>query len=299
MWSFLLLWSCMGIVVVGALEKVKGHKGGRLNIRCTYESGYESNSKYLCKGKCLFGNKVIVVKSGSPAKDRRFSLSDDTTARVFTVTITDLRQEDAGQYWCGVERTLIADVYSEIMVLVKRDITTEGPTIRLCLMTSTRVSTAPLTHQTLESQTSPPDSGSFVNIIVITAGGLVLFLICAVLLIVAIWKKKTCGLGSFSAQGLHLTFRKGEDNTYETETPAVVSNSHTAQSNDGSAENTVAVDTDLDFMTAAAAVTNSVNPDQICTELTPSRHSHIYQSLTAASLQEESIYHTIQQTMME
>uniref|UniRef100_A0A8C1ZNP9 Immunoglobulin domain-containing protein n=1 Tax=Cyprinus carpio TaxID=7962 RepID=A0A8C1ZNP9_CYPCA len=285
-------------VVVGALEKVTGHRGESLNIRCTYKSGYESNSKYLCKGACNIGNKVIMVKSGSPAKDQRFSLSDDRTARVFTVTITDLRQEDEGQYWCGVERTVI-DVYSEILVLVKRDITTEGPTIRLCLMTSTRVSTAPLTHQTLQAQTSPPDSGSFVNIIVITAGGLVLFLICAVLLIVAIWKKKTCGLVSFSAQGLHLTFRKGEDNTYETETPAVVSNSHTAQSNDGSAENTVAVDTDLDFMTAAAAVRNSVNPDQICTELTPSRHSHIYQSLTAASLQEESIYHTIQQTMME
>uniref|UniRef100_A0A8C2FGI7 CMRF35-like molecule 1 n=1 Tax=Cyprinus carpio TaxID=7962 RepID=A0A8C2FGI7_CYPCA len=298
MWSFLLLWSCMGIVVVGAPVTVTGHRGESLNIRCTYESGYESNSKYLCKGACKIGNKVILVKSGSPAEDQRFSLSDARTARVFTVTITELRQEDAGQYWCGVERTLI-DVYSEILVLVKLDITTEGPTIRLCLMTSTRVSTAPLTHQTLQAQTSPPDSGSFVNIIVITAGGLVLFLICAVLLIVAIWKKKTCGLGSFSAQGLHLTFRKGEDNTYETETPAVVSNSHTAQSNAGSAENTVAVDTDLDFMTAAAAVTNSVNPDQICTELTPGRHSHIYQSLTAASLQEESIYHTIQQTMME
>ncbi|XP_016380313.1 CMRF35-like molecule 1 [Sinocyclocheilus rhinocerous] len=229
-----------------------------------------------------------MVKSGSPAKDQRFSLSDDTTARVFTVTITDLRTEDEGQYWCGVER-ILPDVYSEILLLVKQDKRpAEVTTISLCLITSTRVLTAPLTHQTLLAQTPPPDSGSFVIIIIITAGGLVLLLICAVLLIVAIRKKMMCGLVSFSAEGLHLRFRKGEENTYETENAAVVSNSHTAQSNDVSE----AADTDLDYMNAAAAaVRNSVNP-----ELNTSRHSHIYQSLTADS-QEESVYHCIHQSM--
>uniref|UniRef100_A0A673MHW7 CMRF35-like molecule 1 n=1 Tax=Sinocyclocheilus rhinocerous TaxID=307959 RepID=A0A673MHW7_9TELE len=308
MWSFLLLWSCMRIVVVGAQKTVIGHRGGRFDIRCPYESGYESNPKYFCKGECKFGNKFIMVKSGSPAKDQRFSLSDDTTARVFTVTITDLRTEDEGQYWCGVER-ILPDVYSEILLLVKQDKRpAEVTTISLCLITSTRVLTAPLTHQTLLAQTPPPDSGkhlstshtltcfslscvfsgSFVIIIIITAGGLVLLLICAVLLIVAIRKKMMCGLVSFSAEGLHLRFRKGEENTYETENAAVVSNSHTAQSNDVSE----AADTDLDYMNAAAAaVRNSVNP-----ELNTSRHSHIYQSLTADS-QEESVYHCIHQSM--
>ncbi|XP_016361968.1 CMRF35-like molecule 5 isoform X1 [Sinocyclocheilus anshuiensis] len=115
----LLVCSSICTVVAGA-HVVTGHRGGRANIRCPYESGYESNPKYFCKGECKFGNKVIMVKSGSPAKDQRFSLSDDMTARVFTVTITDLRTEDAGQYWCAVERTL-PDVYSEILLLVKQD----------------------------------------------------------------------------------------------------------------------------------------------------------------------------------
>uniref|UniRef100_A0A671NIJ9 CMRF35-like molecule 5 n=1 Tax=Sinocyclocheilus anshuiensis TaxID=1608454 RepID=A0A671NIJ9_9TELE len=114
----LLVCSSICTVVAGA-HVVTGHRGGRANIRCPYESGYESNPKYFCKGECKFGNKVIMVKSGSPAKDQRFSLSDDMTARVFTVTITDLRTEDAGQYWCAVERTL-PDVYSEILLLVKQ-----------------------------------------------------------------------------------------------------------------------------------------------------------------------------------
>ncbi len=107
-------------VVVVAPETVTGHRGERLDIRCRYEAGYELYSKYFCKGECTFGDKNIMIKSGSPAKDERFSLTDNTTARVFTVSITDLRTEDEGRYWCAVERTLpFKDVYSEIMLLVK------------------------------------------------------------------------------------------------------------------------------------------------------------------------------------
>ncbi|XP_057187454.1 CMRF35-like molecule 3 [Triplophysa rosa] len=116
----LLLFSCINTAVVGAPVLVTGHRGETVHITCPYESGYETNKKYLCKGKCGFRNKVIIVESGSPAKDKRFSLIDDTTARVFTVTITDLRTEDEGKYWCGVSTSyLLPDQYSEILLLVK------------------------------------------------------------------------------------------------------------------------------------------------------------------------------------
>ncbi|XP_016116680.1 CMRF35-like molecule 6 [Sinocyclocheilus grahami] len=125
----LLVWFSICTVAAGAPVTVTGYRGGKADIRCAYESGYKSNPKYLCKGECIFGSRNIVVKSGSPAEDQRFSLTDDTTARVFTVTITDLRSEDAGQYWCGVDRTL-TDVYSEILLLVKQvNKTTEVSTI--------------------------------------------------------------------------------------------------------------------------------------------------------------------------
>ncbi|XP_051742167.1 CMRF35-like molecule 8 isoform X3 [Ctenopharyngodon idella] len=123
--------SALSAVVVGAADTVTGHRGERVEIRCSYESGYESNSKYFCKGECIIGFKNIMVKSGSAAKDERFSLTDDTTNRVFTVTITDLRTEDEGQYWCAVKRTLsLTDVYSEILLQIKQDKkTTEVSTI--------------------------------------------------------------------------------------------------------------------------------------------------------------------------
>ncbi len=75
--------------------------------------------KNFYKGKSKYGNAKIMIESGSSAEDERFSLTDNTTARVFTVSITDLRSEDEGQYWCAVERTLTTDVYSEILLLVK------------------------------------------------------------------------------------------------------------------------------------------------------------------------------------
>ncbi|XP_051771177.1 CMRF35-like molecule 1 [Ctenopharyngodon idella] len=272
MWSFiLLLWSWIRIaVVVGASETIIGYRGERVEIRCSYESRYESNSKYFCKGECSFGFKIIMVKSGSPAKDERFSLTDDTTNRVFTVTITDLRTEDEGQYWCAVKRTLpFTDVYSEILLKVKQ---------------------GPLT------QITSPDTSSFGIII---TGVLVLLLISAVLLIVAVRKKKqTCGLFSSFTEGLHLTLRKGAENEYDEGNPTVLPNSHTAQSDNISAENefhrpvnTEPADTDLDYTNVTSAATNSQNLDQIYTELNASRQSHIYQCLRADSARKESIYH--------
>ncbi|KAL7852137.1 hypothetical protein SRHO_G00179220 [Serrasalmus rhombeus] len=83
---------------------------------------YKTSIKYLCRGECsaLWRTKVIPVQSGS-AEDQRFSLDDDTAARVFTITITDLRPEDGGRYWCGVKRPQpLPDLYTEILLLVEQ-----------------------------------------------------------------------------------------------------------------------------------------------------------------------------------
>ncbi|KAG1955810.1 CMRF35-like molecule [Pimephales promelas] len=276
MWNrIVLLWACIRIAVGGgAPRKITGYRGERVDIRCSYDSRYESNSKYFCKGECIYGNKIIMVKSGSPAEDERFSLTDDTTARVFTVTITDLRTEDQGQYWCAVERSIITDVYSEILLLVKLDALAQTPF----------------------PKTSSPDTGS---IGIIVAGVLFLLLICAVLFVLAIRKKKlTCGLAIFTAR-LHLLLRKGEENEYDKarlSCPTVLPNSNAAQSDNSSAANeipTKAANTNLFYINVAAASTNSLSPDPIYTELNASRQSHVYQDLTADSAQEESIYHSI------
>uniref|UniRef100_A0A8C1UEU8 Si:ch211-114l13.12 n=1 Tax=Cyprinus carpio TaxID=7962 RepID=A0A8C1UEU8_CYPCA len=83
-------------------------------IICSYDSIYKSKPKSLCKGKCS-------TRDRNPLSETRFSLTDNKTAHIFTVTITDLRTEDQGQYWCGVEtgwRKL--DVFTEIHLEIKR-----------------------------------------------------------------------------------------------------------------------------------------------------------------------------------
>ncbi|XP_077054374.1 uncharacterized protein LOC143706387 isoform X2 [Siphateles boraxobius] len=124
----LLIFLLMLIMSVLACETTKiftvtGYEGGNAEIRCPYESGYEEKNKYLCRGECkvsLLNNKDIPVESGSPAKDRRFSLSDNRTTRIFTVTITDLRTEDQGQYWCGVRTGYLKlDKFKEINLEIK------------------------------------------------------------------------------------------------------------------------------------------------------------------------------------
>ncbi|XP_048051261.1 CMRF35-like molecule 5 isoform X2 [Megalobrama amblycephala] len=185
MWDVLLLFSSIcTAVVVGAPDTVTGHRGERVEIRCSYKPGYESNSKYFCKGECVIGSKNIMVKSGSPAKDERFSLTDDKKNRVFTVTITDLRTADEGQYWCAVERSLpLTDVYSEILLQVKMDNkTTEASTISPFSNTSSYFSTKEMnpqstiithTEKNISSTGHAPHSGSVIYVSV----GLVIMVI--------------------------------------------------------------------------------------------------------------------------
>ncbi len=96
------------------------HERGKVEIRCPYESRYKGNNKYLCRGECPILNKDKVIESGSAAKDKRFSLTDNKSAQIFTVTITDLRTEDQGQYWCGIITGLgRSDHYTEIYLKIE------------------------------------------------------------------------------------------------------------------------------------------------------------------------------------
>ncbi|XP_073698628.1 LOW QUALITY PROTEIN: polymeric immunoglobulin receptor-like [Garra rufa] len=104
----LLIFNLLLLMSVVACEMKEiltftAHERGKVEIRCPYESKYEEHNKYLCRGKCPRLFKEKVVESGSAAQDERFSLTDDKTAHIFTVTITDLRTEDQGKYWCGIE----------------------------------------------------------------------------------------------------------------------------------------------------------------------------------------------------
>ncbi|XP_041961096.1 uncharacterized protein LOC121719476 isoform X8 [Alosa sapidissima] len=118
-----ILYLCLisGVNAVMALIQVTGYVGRSAVIRCPYDRSYVGYSKYLCRGKCIWGSKDIPVRTEAgqtKAINGRFSLHDDTTAGVFTVTITGLTAGDSGQYWCGVKTgTGRYDVFTEVKLV--------------------------------------------------------------------------------------------------------------------------------------------------------------------------------------
>ncbi|KAK7161048.1 hypothetical protein R3I94_003887 [Phoxinus phoxinus] len=78
---------------------VRGTEGREVNITCRYPEGYENSYKYFYKG--IYRERVIIIQSHGIKTSPRFSLKDDPQTRSFTVTISDLKMEDAGPYGCG------------------------------------------------------------------------------------------------------------------------------------------------------------------------------------------------------
>lgn len=76
--------------------------GEHLKISCDYESDLKNHVKFICKASdpSLCETSGIKVSSETNSNGR-FSLRDEESAGVFTVTITDLTVEDSGIYWCG------------------------------------------------------------------------------------------------------------------------------------------------------------------------------------------------------
>lgn len=100
---------------VGVLN-VTGYLRREVNISCSYDPGYESYEKYLCKNSC--GRGDVLITTTNPVK-YKYMIHDDKIARIFSTTISDLRSMDAGKYWCGVKKFL-KDVYTEVeLKLVK------------------------------------------------------------------------------------------------------------------------------------------------------------------------------------
>uniref|UniRef100_A0A8C7UZV1 Immunoglobulin domain-containing protein n=1 Tax=Oncorhynchus mykiss TaxID=8022 RepID=A0A8C7UZV1_ONCMY len=109
------MWS----VYSAELITVERYKGGKAEIRCPYREEWRSHQKYLCKGskmECItfLGDNDIETEDEERSSKWRYSLQDDKGVRVFIVTITNLMSDDAGTYWCGVERFgLDPEVYGD------------------------------------------------------------------------------------------------------------------------------------------------------------------------------------------
>ncbi|KAI3363262.1 hypothetical protein L3Q82_011890 [Scortum barcoo] len=97
----LILTGLSGIYSVTTVSQVSVKAGGSITIPCLYESWYIKNVKYLCKGG-HWNSCSKEIKTNQP-NSGKFSISDDKSRRIFTVTIKDLTDTDTGYYWCALE----------------------------------------------------------------------------------------------------------------------------------------------------------------------------------------------------
>ncbi|KYO31103.1 hypothetical protein Y1Q_0016457 [Alligator mississippiensis] len=125
MWMLpLWLWILFpGSVAVTGPRTVTGPEGGSVSVTCRYDKGYEENGKFWCREgssfRCLNG-EFILETNGSEAKVRegRFSIQDNHSLHVFTVSMEHLTKADAGTYHCGVLRTRLPDPRHPVEVIV-------------------------------------------------------------------------------------------------------------------------------------------------------------------------------------
>ncbi|KAM9428228.1 polymeric immunoglobulin receptor-like isoform 2-T3 [Salvelinus alpinus] len=114
-----LLLAAVWSVCTAELITVDGYKGGKAEIRCPYREEWRSHQKFLCKGskmECItfLADNDIETEGEEWTSKWRYSLHDDKGVRVFIVTITNMMSDDAGTYWCGVERFgLDPEVYGD------------------------------------------------------------------------------------------------------------------------------------------------------------------------------------------
>ncbi|XP_050957373.1 polymeric immunoglobulin receptor isoform X7 [Labeo rohita] len=107
------------------MPPVVGREGDSAEIKCPYDEKHSTEKTCLRSGKCFPKDAQNIIQSDeNHVKNPKISVKEDTELNLFTVTMTDLRAEDAGKYWCAVK-----DVFNlpiELMIIMKDVITHEA-----------------------------------------------------------------------------------------------------------------------------------------------------------------------------
>ncbi|XP_052402684.1 polymeric immunoglobulin receptor-like isoform X2 [Carassius gibelio] len=170
------------------MPPVIGREGDSVQIKCPYDEKHSTGMclrrgtclskevKYLCKGKCFTKDAQIIIRSDEDhVKNPKISVKDDTELNLFTVTMTELRAEDAGKYWCAVK-----DVFNlpiELMIIRKNEMTTSDT------KRQTPQDKPEMTSSDTEKETVQETEKTGFFVIVVVAVGLILLVLVVALIL--------------------------------------------------------------------------------------------------------------------
>ncbi|XP_039715592.1 CMRF35-like molecule 1 isoform X6 [Pteropus medius] len=127
-------------------EEVSGMERGSLTVPCRYDPEWKTHRKWWCRGAAWSSCKILVQTTGSEREVRkgRVSIMDSQGNFTFTVTMEELRLDDADTYWCGIERTGVdPGVTVKVTIGPASTTTTTATTITI----TATVFTAPVTPE--------------------------------------------------------------------------------------------------------------------------------------------------------
>ncbi|XP_027481685.1 CMRF35-like molecule 1 isoform X2 [Zalophus californianus] len=141
--------------LIAVSNAVSGPVRGSLTVQCRYGPGWETYSKWWCRGAKWKDCRILVQTDGSEqeVKGHHVSIRDNQKSRTFTVTMEELRWNDADTYWCGIERSG-TDLGVKVKVTIDPVSTTTTTT------TSTTMSTTPAETKGPRTVTSHHSNGS-------------------------------------------------------------------------------------------------------------------------------------------
>ncbi|XP_034008534.1 uncharacterized protein LOC117499945 isoform X2 [Trematomus bernacchii] len=122
--AHLILAGLTGIQSIITVSEVSVKAGDPISIPCLYDLKFKDNGKYLCKGKWWL-TCDCVVQTNNPDNSNQFSISDDQTQGIITVTIHNPK-DDGESYWCAIEKK-----NSDVRRRFKLSVTTGMPSLHV------------------------------------------------------------------------------------------------------------------------------------------------------------------------
>ncbi|RXN38011.1 polymeric immunoglobulin receptor-like protein [Labeo rohita] len=151
--------------------------GGSASISCKYIRN--QNQGFFCRGD----QPDICVRDGVRVSSKnsingRFSLTDETSAGVFTVNISNLTAEDSGKYWCAEENSG-SFILTEVQLHVKGEMTTSDTKRK---MSQDKENPEMTTSDTKTETSQDKEKPGFSAIVVVSVGLILLALVIVFIL---------------------------------------------------------------------------------------------------------------------
>ncbi|NXR37006.1 CLM3 protein, partial [Zosterops hypoxanthus] len=85
-------------------EVQRRREGGAVYIECPYTQTEYDYTKHWCLQRDGQWQSLVFTYSGGKgqSRDKRITIKDDTTRKTVSITMTDLKTEDSGTYFCGI-----------------------------------------------------------------------------------------------------------------------------------------------------------------------------------------------------